>query len=328
MNAPICLNLAEAEERTIAVLVGAGTRTDIARSVAHALVLAEADGHGGHGLVRLASYAAQVRVGKIDGQAIPEVTQTLPGAIRVDAMHGFAYPALDRVVERLLLLTPEQGVAVAGVFRSGHCGAMSLVVERLARAGLIGMMVANTPAAMAPWGGRRALFGTNPIACAFPFEDDPVVIDLSLSKVARGHILAAQRRGEAIPEGWARGPDGEATTDPTLALAGTMVPVADAKGAALALMVETLAAGLTGAHYAAEASSFLDTAGPPPATGQLVVAIAPAACGGSTDHLAHLFHDVAAEPGARLPGLSRFVARRRAEREGIKVDPGWFSMAG
>lgn len=324
MSTALRLSLEDATTRAASALIEAGTETETARSVARALVLAEADGHGGHGLIRLASYVAQVRIGKIDGQAKPSLATVRPGAARIDAHDGFAYPALDCAIDWLLATAPAQGIAAAGVFRSGHCGAMGLVVERLGCAGLVGLMVANTPAAMAPWGGRRALFGTNPIACAFPFEADPVVIDLSLSKVARGNILAAKRAGSPIPEGWALGPDGAPTTDPDTALAGTMLPAGDAKGAVLGLMVEALAAGLTGGCFAAEASSFLDTDGAPPATGQLLIAIDPAACGGGTGHLAILFHEIAAEPGARLPGLNRFERRRRAEAEGIMVEPAWF----
>ena len=144
------------------------------------------------------------------------------------------------------------------------------------------LLFANTPAAMAPWGGAQALLGTNPIAFACPLPGrEPIVVDLSLSKVARGNILAAKQRGERIPEGWALDEAGQPTTDPDAALRGTMLPLGDAKGTALALMVELLAAGLTGATYAAEASSFLDAKGPPPGTGQLIVAFDPAALGGA-----------------------------------------------
>jgi len=188
-------------------------------------------------------------------------------------------------------------------------------------------MVANTPAAMAPWGGRRPLFGTNPIACAFPHEPDPVVIDLSLSKVARGKILAARQHGEAIPEGWALDAEGWPATDPEIALKGTMIPAGDAKGAALALMVEALAAGATGACYAAEASSFLDAEGKPPGTGQMLIAIAPEAGGGSAVHLATLFAAIPEDPGARLPGARRYASRRRAEAEGLAVPAAWFEEA-
>lgn len=322
----IRLTWAELTARTEEVLTASGAAPAVARKVARALVTAEADGHGGHGLVRLASYAAQLRAGKVDGQAVPELVAIRPGACRIDGRNGFAYPALDLAVDWLIETAPVQGIAAAGVFRSGHCGAMGLVVEQLARAGMVGLMVANTPAAMAPWGARRALFGTNPIACAIPFDHDPVVIDLSLSKVARGQILAAQRRKSSIPIGWALDSDGHPTTDPTAALAGTMIPLGDAKGAALALMVEALAAGLTGAQYASQASSFIDVAGDPPATGQMLIAIHPTACGGSVEHLALLLGEVAEAPGARLPGLSRFIRRRQAEIDGLDVDPIWFSM--
>ena len=103
-----------------------------------------------------------------------------------------------------------------------------------------------------------------------------------------------------------------------------MGPMGDAKVATLALMVEALAAGLTGSHYAPKASSFLDDKGPAPATGQLLIAIDPTSCGGGIDHLARLFADVAWEPGTRLPGRIRLERRRRAEIEGICIDPAWF----
>lgn len=327
MSETLHLSLAEAEARAAAVLVASGTREDNARAVARALVLAEADGLPGHGLIRLRTYAAQVRSGKVDGMATPLAEQTRPGALRIDAANGFAYPALDLAADRLALLAPEQGIAFAGVHRSGHCGAMGLIVERLARLGLIGLMVANTPAAMAPWGGRRPLFGTNPIACAFPYEPDPVVIDLSLSKVARGQILAAKQRGAAIPEGWALDAEGQPATDPDAALKGTMIPAGDAKGAALALMVEALAAGATGACYAVDASSFLDAAGRPPGTGQMLIAMAPEPGGGGIAHLGALFAAMTEEPGVRLPGARRIKARRRAEAEGLAVPAAWFAKA-
>ncbi len=312
--------LAEAARLAAALLEANRTAPGPAASVAAALVAAEAEGQGGHGLARLPAYAEQARVGKIDGFAIPAATQTAPAVLAIDAAHGFAYPALDLALDRLAPLARECGIAVAAIRRSHHCGALGLVVGRLAEAGLVGLMVANTPAAMAPGGGRRALLGTNPIACAFPMTGgDPVVIDLSLSMVARGRIVQARARGEAIPEGWALDGAGAPTTDPAAALSGTLLPLGGAKGAALALMVEALAAGLGGARYAFEASSFLDAQGAPPATGQMLLAIDPAATGGSAAHLDALFAAIAAEPGARLPGQRRRARRRRVEAEGIEI---------
>jgi (2R)-3-sulfolactate dehydrogenase (NADP+) len=325
MTANNLISLPALHARTASVLEANGAGTKAASSVARALVLAQADGMGGHGLMRLATYAAQVRAGKVAGHAMPSVEQSFTGSLRIDAHHGFAYPALDLAVERLTALAPVQGIAMAGVFNSGHCGAMGLFAERLARTGLIAMMFANSPAAMAPWGGKRALFGTNPIACAFPYREDPVLIDLSLSKVARGHVVAARQKNLPIPAGWALDKDGNPTTDAQAALDGTMIPAGDAKGAALAMMVEALAAGATGANFAFNASSFLDAKGPAPGTGQLLLALAPAAVGGSLVHLTALFDEIAAEPGARLPGARRFATRREAERLGIAVQEGWFT---
>ncbi len=324
------LALSDAQDLVARALIANRTSGPNARSVARALVLAEADGQAGHGFSRVESYAAQARSGKVDGEAVPDARHTAPAVVAVDARHGFAYPALDLAVETLTPLARAQGVALAGIRRSHHCGAVSLVVERFAAAGLVGLMVANTPSAIAPWGGRRALFGTNPIGCAFPYPGhDPVVVDLSLSKVARGRIMAAQQRGEPIPRDWALDADGQPTADPDAALAGTMLPMGDAKGAALALIVEALAAGLTGARFAFEASSFLDAVGPPPDTGQLLIAIDPETFGGRCvlDHLAELFGAVADEDGARLPGSRRLALRRRAEIEGLTVPDSVFDLA-
>jgi (2R)-3-sulfolactate dehydrogenase (NADP+) len=316
------LTLAEAEEIVAAALIRANTSEANARSVARALVRAEAEGLKGHGLSRVPTYAAQARVAKIDGFATPQVTRPKPAVVAVDAAHGFAFPALDAAVAALPEAARAQGVAVAPIRRSHHAGAAGHPVEALAEAGLVALLFANTPAAIAPWGGTKPLYGTNPIAFACPVPGAlPIVIDLSLSKVARGNILAAKQRGDAIPEGWAFDAQGQPTTDPDAALAGTMAPLGDAKGTALALMVELLAAGLTGATYAAEASSFLDDKGPPPGTGQLILALDPVALGGP-DTLARvgaLAAAIEAQPGTRLPGARRRTLRAKAEAQGLNV---------
>ncbi len=314
------LTIAQAQELAAGTLARCRTSADNAACVARALVAAEADGLKGHGLSRLPSYAAQAKVGKVDGGAVPQASRPRAGAALVDAGHGFAYPAIALAEAILPEMARTAGIACAGITRSHHCGAAGHPVERLAEAGLVAMLFANTPGAIAPWGGAKAVFGTNPIAFACPLPGAaPVVVDLSLSKVARGNILAARQKGERIPEGWALDPSGAPTTDPEAALAGTMLPLGDAKGTALALMVELLAAGLTGAHYAAEASSFLDAEGPPPGTGQLILAFDPEAFGGGVAHFGHLAAMIEAQPGARLPGSRRLAARAKAQRDGLTV---------
>jgi (2R)-3-sulfolactate dehydrogenase (NADP+) len=315
------LTLVQAEKLVAGALVRCRTSWENAAIVARALVAAEADGLKGHGLSRVPSYAAQAKVGKVDGLATPAVERRRPGAAVVDAANGFAFPALDVAVALLPEMARAAGVASAAIRRSHHCGAAGHPVERLAAQGLVAMMFANTPAAIAPWGGSKAVFGTNPIAFACPLPGrPPVVVDLALSKVARGNILAAKQKSERIPPGWALDAAGEPTTDPDAALAGTMLPLGDAKGTPLVLMVELLAAGLTGANFAAEASSFLDAKGPPPGTGQLIIAFDPAAFGGSGEHFAALAASIEAQSGARLPGSRRLAARRKAASDGLMVD--------
>ena len=167
------------------------------------------------------------------------------------------------------------------------------------------------------------MFGTNPIAFAAPAASGlPIVVDVSLSKVARGKIMAAAQKGEAIPEDWAFDADGRPTSDPKAALAGTMAPLGDAKGTALALMVELLAGGLAGANFAWEQTSFLDAEGQPPGAGQLLIAIDPGALGGvrALARFAAMADAIAGTPGARVPGHRRAELRDTLAREGIPLD--------
>lgn len=315
------LGLEEAQALAVQTLKRCRTGEDNAISTAKAVVAAEADGLKGHGLSRVPLYAAQSKVGKVDGFAVPRVEQVRPAVIAVDAAGGFAYPAIDVAIAALQPAARAAGIAAASIRRSHHCGAAGQPVERLAQAGFVALLLANTPAGMAPWGGSKAVFGTNPIAFACPLEGRPaIVIDLALSKVARGNILAAKQKGQQIPDDWALDADGKPTTDPEQALRGTMVPLGGAKGSALALMVELLAAGLVGANFAAEASSFLDAEGPSPGTGQLLIAIDPNAfAANSLSRFGVLAESITAQPGARLPGARRLAAREKAAREGLTV---------
>ncbi len=313
------LTLSEAEAYVVASLALAGVSAVNAGTVAKALVRAEADGLIGHGLGRLSSYSLQVKMGKIDGKAVPLLEQKAPAVLTIDAGHGFSYPAIDLAITQLSTLVAETGIAVAGISRSSHCGAAGLHVERLAREGFVALMFANSPAAIAPWGARKAVFGTNPIAFAAPLDGrPPAVVDLAVSKVAQGPLAIAAKKGERIPEGWALDSEGQPTTDPAAALKGTMLPMGDAKGTALAFMVEVLAAAVTGANYSFMASSFTGPTGGPPATGQMIIALDPTRFGaGYGAHIAQLVEAIEGQDGGRLPGAKRLAARSKAEREGV-----------
>ncbi|WP_416379011.1 Ldh family oxidoreductase [Bosea sp. (in: a-proteobacteria)] len=311
-----------AEARLTDLFATAGASPANAASVAWALVMAEADGLKGHGLSRVPTYLAMLKSGKIDGQVVPKASRPKPGVLAIDAGHGFAYPAIDLAIAEIPDLARDQGIVAVPIRRSNHCGAAGLHVERLAEQGLVALLFANTPGAIAPWGGSKPVFGTNPIAFAAPLAGrEPVVIDMALSKVARGPIVAAKQKGQAIPEGWALDVHGKPTTDAAAALAGTMVPLGDAKGATLAMMVEILAAALVGAHFGFQASSFLDAEGGPPDTGQLILAIDPHAMGGNwfDERMRALVHAIEAQEGTRLPGVRRLTLRAKARAEGIDM---------
>lgn len=318
----VTLALSAAHDLALRVLITAGTLPANAEAVALALVAAEADGLASHGLSRLPAYADQVRAGKVDGSAVPEIRRTAPSAVMVDARDGFAFPAIAAGLASARLVAHEAGVVGIGVTNSHHFGAAGYHVEKPAADGLLALAFGNSPAGIAAWGGRRAVFGTNPIAFACPRAGHaPLVIDLSLSKVARGKIMLAAQKGEPIPEGWALDADGRPTTDPKAAMTGTMLPIGDAKGYALVLMVEILAAALTGARFGYEASSFFDAKGPPPRVGQFFVLLDPKrfAGDGFAERVETLCTTILAEAGTRLPGDRRLKLRAKAAKDGLII---------
>ncbi|MEL6643457.1 MAG: Ldh family oxidoreductase [Pseudomonadota bacterium] len=315
------LSLAAATDLVTAVFTANGVPDRAARSVAAALVAAEAEGQVGHGFSRIADYVAQVQSGKIVADAQVDISQPASTTLIVDAGFGFAYPALDAGIDAGIEVARSQGTATVGIRRSHHCGALSVQVDRIAQAGLVGLMVANSPVAIAPWGARTPLYGTNPIAFAAPRAGGaPLVIDLSLSRVARGKVMNAKKSGQSIPVDWALDAEGNPTTDPEAALAGSMQPIGGPKGTALALMVETLAVVMTGAAFSADAGSFFTPDGPQPAVGQfLTIFRPPEGVDAFSERLEMLLTRIEAMEGARLPGARRAEAIARAETDGIAV---------
>jgi (2R)-3-sulfolactate dehydrogenase (NADP+) len=323
MAESITLSLEAAQALVEAVFVANHVRAETARSVAQALVAAHSDGQVGHGLSRVPSYILHARCGKVDGQAVPTLHEHSAVALSVDAHLGFAYPAIDLALEALAARAKQYGIGVATLVRSHHFGQAGQPVEQLAAQGLIGLMLGNTPQAMAFWGGTKPSLGTNPLAFACPLPDNapPLVIDLALTQVARGKIVAAAAAGETLAAGLALDSAGQPTCDAAAALKGTLLPIGGAKGAALALMVEILAAALTGGHFGFEASSFFDDQGGPPNMGQVILALDPERLsqGQFLPRMATLLAVMAEEEGVRLPGSSRLAKRAHAKAHGITL---------
>jgi (2R)-3-sulfolactate dehydrogenase (NADP+) len=322
------LSFDAAEALAAAALRAGGAGAAAAEHTARALARADLDGIASHGLSRVPAYAAQLRTGKVRRDAVPAVTRPADATVAVDADDGLAYPAIATGITWASSLIGKAGVVAVGIRNSHHAGALGLFVEDLAReAGAFAIAFTNSPAGIAPAGSGTPLFGTNPIAFACPMAGrDPLVIDLSLSVAARGRIMVAAQKGETIPEGWATDAAGNATTDAKAALAGAMLPIGGAKGAALVLMVELLTAALTASHAGFEASSFFDAEGGPPRIGQLFLAIRPGAVGADASmvaaRVAAITGRMLEEPGVRLPGDRRLAIRARQRAEGIAYPAG------
>ena len=317
------LTLQELQELMGRALERSGASASMASATAKALAAAEADGIASHGASRVPQYCGHLRNGRARGTAIPAIARDSKGACLVDANQGLAFEACALAGREAIGRAREFGVAYVAVTNSNHFGVAAYHVEPIAEAGLVGLAFGNSPAAIPAWGGKRALFGTNPLAAIFPRRDaPPLVIDLSLSAAARGKIMVAAREGKSIPEGWALDKDGRETTDPRAALEGSMLAAGGVKGAMLALTVELLVCALSGAAYGFESDSFFTEEGRPTRIGQAFIAIDPAALAGRDvflDRVETLVAAMTEEPGVRLPGERRRQERERAAREGIAL---------
>jgi LDH2 family malate/lactate/ureidoglycolate dehydrogenase len=238
------------------VVSAAGAPTGAADILADALVEADLAGTSTHGVSRLAIYVKRIEKGLIDPKAALRIERQRASTLAIDAANGLGQVQAIKMLDLLIPMARETGTATATIRRSQHFGAASYYCNRAADHGMILLATTNCEPSMSPEGGCDAFFGTNPIAMSFPTgKGFHVKADLATSLVARGNIIAAQKRGERIPPGWALDVDGNPTTDAAAALAGTVLTLAGHKGYALALMVEVLSGVLSGAAVGSEIGS-------------------------------------------------------------------------
>ncbi len=305
----------------------AGAGKAMAVATAQALVAAEAEGLSGHGLSRVALYAQHLREGRVDGKAKPKVVKRVGATCLIDAGGGLAFPAAALAVSEAIKRAQRYGVSFAGVTNSHHFGAAAYHLAPVATAGMAGLAFTNSPAAINAWNGRRAFFGTNPVAAVFPRQGGaPIVIDLSLTEVTRGKIMLMAKEGKPIPPGWAVDKDGNPTTDAQAALTGSLTAIGGVKGTALALMVEALCVALTGAALSHENDSYFEP-GNKPRIGHAIIAINPEALAGAGSYYARIddmVRGMLADEGVRLPGARRQLAAVRAQTEGLTIADGLY----
>ena len=301
------INVTEIETASRTALIAHGAGEFQAGEVARAVARAEALGNVICGLYYLESYCTQLASGRVNGTVEPAVSQPRGGAVLSDAKFGFAQPAFTRALPLAIQAARENGVATLAVAHAHTCTSVGFFTEQIAAAGLIGIGMTNASPVVAPPGGNAAVIGTNPIAMTVPGDSGPRMhFDFSTSAVALGKITMAKAAGEAIPLGWAVDSDGTPTTDPDAALGGALVSAGGYKGWGLGLMVELLAAGMTGSVNSLDVKGLKLPDGPPHGLGQFYILLDPATYGDDfSDRFARVADVVAAQDGARLPGAHR-----------------------
>ncbi len=319
----IHLSLEEAHSLAMDCLLKNGCDEANARAAADRMIQAEGDLCHSHGLFRLPWYAGAVKSGRANGKAKPRVEQLAPAVIRVDGDGGFAPLAQEIAHQPLVDCARENGIASMALVNMFHIAAMWPEVEKLAMEGLCGFAFTASYPYVAPAGGSKPLYGTNPMGFSWPRKDKPpLVFDQASAAMARGEIMIAARDGHSVPETAGIGPDGEATTDPNVVLEGAQLGFGGYKGAALAMMVELLAGAMIGEFLSIESAEDDGGKGGPPKGGELMIAIDPARHGDPEGFLARgetLFEAILEQEGTRLPGARRFINRQKTPETGIEV---------
>jgi len=319
----IHMTMEQGRQLAIDCLLENGCDAENAAAVADRMMQAEGDLCHSHGLFRLPWYCTGVKSGRANGQAKPGVEQLAPAVIRVNGDNGYA-PMGQRVAHPALVdCARKNGIAALAFTNMFHIAALWPEVEALADDGLIGFAFTAAYPSVAPGGGIKPLFGTNPMGFSWPRKDaPPLVFDQASASMAKGEIQIAARDGHSVPETTGVGPNGETTTDPNVVLKGAQLGFGGYKGASLAMMIELLAGPLIGAFLSIESKEDDGGKGGPPKGGELIIAIDPARFGDPEAIMAHgekLFELILAQDGTRLPGARRFINRKKTPSEGIDI---------
>jgi (2R)-3-sulfolactate dehydrogenase (NADP+) len=318
------LSVTESRDLIRSALTGSGLAERHAGYFTEAILDTELSGLEGHGFYWLQYYCQHLRSGKVDGEAEPQVTALSPIALRVDARHGFAHPAIEAGFARLIPAARTQGIAAMGVFHSYNAATLGFHTGTLARAGLFALGATNAVPTVAPVGGNRPIIGTNPISYAVPAPGGGIafLVDQSATAVAWTAVKRAAEAGMPIPPGWALDTAGQPTTNATAGLAGSMAPAGGIKGFSIGLLVEVLCAALAGGRLGPEQGSFTEDDGQPIDNGQFFIAIDPQAFSGGTFDatIARLVASIIDQPGARLPNARREANKRRLAEAGLFID--------
>lgn len=320
----ITLSLDEAFALALRVLQHNGFSASHAHAIARNVTNSERDGNPSHGLYRIPGCVHTRLQGKVSPDAQPEIEDTAPAIVRVNAHGAFSLLAWEAALPAFIEKTRQCGIAALAINHCVHFSALWADIEPLTEQGLVALACTPSHAWMAPAGGSLPLFGTNPIAFGWPRAGKPAFIfDMATSAAARGEIDLHRRAGKPVPQGWGLDAQGKPTTDPASILAGAMLPFGGHKGSALAAMVELIAGPLIGDMTSKESLDYDNDAGGLPFGGELIIAMDPQRFLGERtgEHLARaeaMFSAMQAQ-GARIPGERRHRMREKSEREGVTI---------
>jgi (2R)-3-sulfolactate dehydrogenase (NADP+) len=320
MEAMVKLTLDEALALCEAAAMRAGASPQAARSLAASAVDAEAAGQPQVGLAHFIDYLKALEADRMKGAAEPSLSRPAPAIILSDADGGAAHTGFDLAFEDIVSTARSLGLALFSQRNAYTCGALGYFAGRLAGRGLVSLAATNGPALLAPPRVAKPVYCTNPMAFAAPLADGTaLLIDQSSSATAFVNIRRAARDGASIPEGWAIGADGRPTTDAREAVKGALVTFGGERGANIALMVEMLAAGLSGSNWSLDAPSFTSGA-QSPGTGLFVLAIEPKLIDPDfeTRSAAQVVR-LEQRYGVHVPGRTRAESRRRAAADGVSI---------
>ncbi len=317
------LSLDNVRDLSMNVLTTSGADTENAEAVTHFIWSAERDSCHSHGLFRLPGYAASLKSGKVNGQARPTVEDLAPAALRCNGDNGYAPMALKVGREPLAERARETGIAALAITNTYHFSALWVETAALADLGMVAIAMTSAKPMVAPAGGTKPLFGTNPLSFSWPRPNKPpMVFDMATAAMARGEIQVAAREGHTVHDGAGIDKDGRPSNDPNAILEGAQLAFGGTKGALLALMVELIAGPLIGQPFSVEQQAGDNNDGGPTTGGEFLLAIDPVRLSGNAgvlDHAEKLFGELLAQDGTRLPAERRYQLRAGNEADGIEI---------
>ncbi|WP_419174335.1 ureidoglycolate dehydrogenase [Desulfosediminicola sp.] len=308
-------------------LRSAGLKKDHAERVADVLVHADLRGVRSHGVMRTEHYVKRIGAGSLNCDPSFTLRELRSGAAVLNADAGMGHVACYEAMDKAIDMASESGIAMVGVENGSHCGALSYFTMQAVEKGMIGMAVTHTDKCVAPYGGGRAFFGTNPIAFAFPtHKHPPVVLDMATSNTAFGKVLHAKETGTEIPADWGIDGNGAPTTDPNAVEA--LIPFGGHKGFGLALVIDVLTGVLMGAKYGPHINAMYGDYDKPRELASLMIAIDPGTFTSAERFRAQMdamVDDLHAEPAAPgceqvyVPGELEVIRERENKEHGVPV---------